>query len=228
MSLASLPVERSSTASRVAAALRDELLSGVHAPGTPMRDIELAARAEVSRPTMREALAELARDGLLVHALHRGMEVARLAPADVRDIYAARRVIEQAGLARMRGAARTAGAAPFAALLDASADMAEAEGAGDRRRTVEADVRFHDVLAEATGSPRLARAHAAAMLELRLVLSVTDRVHADVDRQAPAHRELALVLRDGTAAEARAALTTHLRQAQDRVCAVIDEQEAAP
>lgn len=223
---APLPLERSSTASRVAAALREELLAGLHAPGTPMRDVELAARAGVSRPTMREALAELARDGLLVHALHRGMEVARLETADVRDIYAARLVIEQAGLARLRAGSRAASATAFAPLLDAAAEMADAEDRADRRRTVEADARFHDLLALATGSTRLARAHAAAMLELRLVLSVTDRAHADVDRQAPAHRRLAMAMRDGTAPEARDALTTHLLQAQERVCAVIDAQEA--
>lgn len=226
MSAAVLPLERSSTSSRVAAALREELLSGRHAPGAPMRDVELAARAGVSRPTMREAMAELARDGLLVHAMHRGMEVARLETADVRDIYAARLVIEQAGLARMRGGSRAAAASAFADLLDATADMADAEDRGDRRRSVEADARFHDVLARATGSPRLARAHAAVMLELRLVLSVTDRAHAEVDEQASAHRELAVALRDATAAAARDALTAHLRQAQERVCAVIDEREA--
>lgn len=218
-----LPLERSSTASRVATALREELLAGLHAPGTPMRDVELAARAGVSRPTMREALAELARDGLLVHALHRGMEVARLEPADVRDIYAARLVIEQAGLVRLRATGTTA----FAPLLDAAADMADAEDRADRRRTVEADARFHNLLARAAGSLRLARAHAAAMLELRLVLSVTDRAHAAVDRQAPAHRALAITLRDGNAAAAREALAAHLDQARERVCTVIGAQVAS-
>jgi len=92
----SLSIERLSTAERVADALREHLLSGAIAPGTPMRDVDLSVRAGVSRTTLREALAVLAREGLLTHSLHRGMEVARLAAADVRDIYAARRVIEQA------------------------------------------------------------------------------------------------------------------------------------
>ena len=34
----------------------------------------------------------------MVHSLHRGVEVARITPDDVRDIYAARRVFEIAGL----------------------------------------------------------------------------------------------------------------------------------
>src|SRR5690348_14425040 len=93
-----LTIDRVRTAERVAEALREQLLSGVFPLGAPMRDVELSAQAGVSRTTMREALALLAREGLLSHALHRGMEVARIAAGDVRDIYAARRVLERAGL----------------------------------------------------------------------------------------------------------------------------------
>ena len=84
----SLSIERLSTAERVADALREQLLSGAIAPGAPMRDVDLSARAGVSRTTVREALAALVREGLLTHSLHHGTEVARLAAADVRDIYA--------------------------------------------------------------------------------------------------------------------------------------------
>ena len=52
-----LAIECLSTAEWVAEALREQLLSGLFAPGTPMRDLELSARAVVSRTTMREALA---------------------------------------------------------------------------------------------------------------------------------------------------------------------------
>jgi DNA-binding GntR family transcriptional regulator len=47
----SLPIERLTTAARVADALCEELLSGAFRPGTPMRDVELSARARVSRTT---------------------------------------------------------------------------------------------------------------------------------------------------------------------------------
>ena len=93
-----LAIERLTTAERVAEALREQLLSGIYRPGTALRDAELSAHAGVSRTTVREALALLAREGLLTHSLHRGMEVTRLSPGDVRDIYATRRLIERAGL----------------------------------------------------------------------------------------------------------------------------------
>lgn len=100
--------ERSSTASRVATALREELLAGLHAPGTPMRDVGAGGargrRGHDARGPGRVGPPWTARP----RPAHRGMEVARLDAADVRDIYAARLVIEQAGLVRLRATGTTA------------------------------------------------------------------------------------------------------------------------
>jgi DNA-binding GntR family transcriptional regulator len=213
----SLSIERLSTAERVADALREQLLSGAIAPGTPMRDVDLSARVGVSRTTVREALAVLAREGLVTHSLHRGMEVARLASADVRDIYAARRVIELA-------AAESLIAAPawnLEELERALRDMTEAAARGDRRRVVEADVEFHTAIVAALGIRRLRTAIVGALMELRLVLSVTDRANDDLDDQLRQHREL-LELFQERRPEAVAALEEHLLNSETMVCAAIE------
>jgi DNA-binding GntR family transcriptional regulator len=213
----SLSIERLSTAERVADALREQLLSGAIAPGTPMRDADLSARVGVSRTTVREALAALAREGLLTHSLHRGMEVVRLACADVRDIYAARRVIE-------RVAAESLIAAPEGSLdgLErALHDMAAASAQRNRRQVVEADVAFHTALVEALGNRRLRTAIVGALMELRLVLSVTDRANDDLDDQLRQHRELLQLFRQRSP-EAVAALEEHLLNSETTVCAAIE------
>ena len=182
----SLSIERLSTAERVADALREQLLSGAIAPGTPMRDIDLSARVGVSRTTVREALAALAREGLLSHSLHRGMEVARLASADVRDIYATRRVIERAGAESL-----IAGSPVGLEELDrAMQAMCEATARRDRRRVVAADVAFHTAIVTGLGVRRLQAAFVGALMELRLVLSVTDRAYDDLDDHLRRHRQL--------------------------------------
>lgn len=212
----SLSIERLSTAERVADALREQLLSGAFVPGTPMRDVELSARAGVSRTTVREALAQLAREGLLTHSLHRGMEVARLSPCDVRDIYATRRVLELAGAEALM-------ANPAAALDDlqrAVAGMTEAAAARDRRRVVEADVAFHTAIVAAAGSKRLRAAIAGALRELRLVLSVTDREDADLAEQLRQHRALYEAFQ-GRSPRAVRELEEHLVISEGLVCAAV-------
>src|SRR5262245_46429031 len=93
-----LPIRRASAANTIAAELREELLSGLFAPGTPLAPAALAERVGSHPATVREALAELERDGLVVHSLQRGLEVAPITRDELHDVYVARRVYERAGL----------------------------------------------------------------------------------------------------------------------------------
>lgn len=182
-----------------------------------MRDVELSARAGVSRTTMREALALLAREGLLTHSLHRGMEVARLAPSDIRDIYAMRRVLELAGAEALL----TAPAAGLVELDQATAAMSEAAMRRDRRQVVEADVAFHTAIVGALENRRLRVAIGGVLQELRLVLSVTDREDDDPDEQARQHQELFAAFRARRSGAMRA-LEDHLIISEGMVCAAVE------
>lgn len=211
-----IAIEKLSTAERVADALREELLSGTIPPGTPLRDSELSARAGVSRTTVREALAQLAREGLLSHALHRGMEVAQLAAHDVRDIYAMRRVLETAGARALLDRPEQ----PLTEVEEAVRAMAEAAARRDRRRVVEADAAFHTAIVGALGNRRLRAAMAGAMRELRLVLSLTDRANDDLDEQLRQHRALLELLRRRAPAAVQA-VADHLAHSEAMVCAAL-------
>src|SRR4051812_50047153 len=68
---------------------------GVFAPGTQLGEAELAARFEVSRGPLREAMQRLVQEGLLRGERHRGLFVIDLSASDVRDIYLARLAIER-------------------------------------------------------------------------------------------------------------------------------------
>ena len=212
-----LPIERLTTAERVADALRERLLSGAIPPGTPMRDVELSAQAGVSRTTIREALALLAREGLLTHALHRGMEVTRLAPEDVRDIYAMRRVLERAGAEALI----TGTTAMLEDPSEAVAAMTHATARRDRRRVVEADAAFHAAIVAALGNQRLQAVMTGALKELRLVLSVTDRAYDDLDWHLGEHQSLLALLRERSPDAVRA-LEEHLTHSELLVCAALE------
>jgi DNA-binding GntR family transcriptional regulator len=199
-------IRRTTAASTVAEELREALLSGMFAPGTPMPERDIAEFVGAEPHVVRAALAELARDGLVVHSLHRGVEVPRVNRDELRDIYAARRVYETAGLEAMLRA-RPVDVSWLAAAVDR---MGEAAIADDARALVEADMAFHLAIVAAAGSRRLTRAAQGALMELRLVLSVADRAADDLPALVADHQHVAEVVASGSPAEATAALHDHL------------------
>jgi DNA-binding GntR family transcriptional regulator len=219
-----LPIERTSPADAVAEALRDELLGGLVLPGTGVSDVEVVQRFGVTRELAREALGQLERDGLLVHSLHRGLEVASLSMEDVRDLFATRRALELAGLealVRRRPA-------DDVWLQAAVAGMTEAAKAGDLRAAAAADAAFHLAIVASTSSRRLRRTAEAALRDLRISLAVADRVSGDLDELTADHAALLDVLVYAPAPSARAALLDHLRRAEARVLAITPSSLRGP
>jgi DNA-binding GntR family transcriptional regulator len=211
-----LPLDRSTPADEVAEALRDEVLGGSYPPGSSLTDHEVSARLGVGRELAREALARLERDGLLIHSLHRGLEIARLSVEDVRDLYATRRTLELAGVEAMMRRRP----ADDVWLQAAVQSMTEAAKARDHRAAVAADAAFHLAIVATTSSRRLRTAAAAAMRELRIVLAVADRVASDLDDLAADHAGLLDALVNAPPPSARAALLDHLRRGEARALAV--------
>jgi DNA-binding GntR family transcriptional regulator len=210
-------LERTTPADDVAEALRDEVLGGLVPPGTPVHEADVQARFGVTRELVRGALGQLEREGLLVHSLHRGVEVTRLGVDDVRDLFAARRTLELAGLeafVRRRPA-------DDVWLQAAVQSMTEAAAAGDGRAAVAADAAFHLAIVASTSSRRIRLAAEAAFRELRIVLAFADRVSGDLDELAADHAGLMEVIVQAPPPSARAALLDHLRRAEQRVLAVV-------
>lgn len=203
-------IRRTTAASTVAEELRDALLSGMLPPGTRLPVGDVADRVGADAHVVRTALRELERDGLVVHSLHRGVEVPRITQDELRDLYVARRVYETAGLEAMLRRRPV----DVSWLCAAVERMGEAAIADDGRAVVEADMAFHLAIVAAAGSRRLTRSAQAAVMELRLILSVADRAADDMPALVADHQHLVEVIRGGHLAEATSTLYDHLARGE--------------
>ncbi|MBL8552104.1 MAG: GntR family transcriptional regulator [Hyphomonadaceae bacterium] len=88
--------------SNIAASLRSLIIRGTLAPGEHLGQAELATRFNVSKVPIREALKQLATDGLLQHDHNRGYFVTRLSQEEAKQLYRLRRWIESELLASAR------------------------------------------------------------------------------------------------------------------------------
>jgi DNA-binding GntR family transcriptional regulator len=207
-------------ASAIADDMRDQLLSGTVAPGTRLGHDDLAQATGAPPALVREALAVLERDGLVVHSLHRGLEVTPITRSELRDIYAARRVYERAGLEALVSS-RPVDVSWLQAAIER---MGDAAVAGDHRALVEAEMAFHLALVAAAGSSRVTRAAQAALMELRLVLPVADRTADDLPALVADHQYLVAIFSSGEIGESAAALEDHLVRGELLASAGISDQ----
>lgn len=74
--------------------LREEILACRLRPGADLREQELAARFEVSKSPVRDALLRLEREHLVVIAPRQGYRVAPISLSDARDLLRLRSVLE--------------------------------------------------------------------------------------------------------------------------------------
>jgi DNA-binding GntR family transcriptional regulator len=200
-------IDRRSTVSAIADSLRDAILAGKIAPGTPLREMSLSAELGVSRNSIREAARVLASEGLVDHVMNRGMVVADMTDADVADIYRAREAIEIAAVEALFVSRDPELYARLSALVEG---LEAAFAAGDVGAALENDRLFHATLVSATGSQRLERVFASLQQELRLALTLAERSRAELGRTRDDHRALRDALEGASRERAREALREHL------------------
>ena len=209
-----LHLEHASTVDRVAEELRRAIFDGEIESGTPLREVAIAASLGVSRPTVREALAALVAEGLATREPNRGVSVASPEADSVRDVCAARLVLEGAGIRRWRDAGREQ-RARVRSTLDAYIGAIEADASYQELN--ERHLAFHVSLVGLTGSPRLVAMQENLVVELKLALAQVDRIRRNAHDQADSHAALVRLLeRDDTDA-AYAFLVRHLADAEEEI-----------
>ncbi|MCU1493368.1 MAG: GntR family transcription regulator [Acidimicrobiaceae bacterium] len=182
---------------------------------------DLAARLEVSRMTLREAIRALQQAGFVEsrRGRHGGTFVtARLHDVDaaglprrailsaqtVSDTLAFREVVEvgAAGVAARR-APGTSDQVPLTMRLG---ECEDADLSGYRR----ADSRFHLAIAEATGSPSIVAAVADARMRVNDLLDQIPLLSANLAHSNEQHRAIVASVLKGDEAHARVAMSDHL------------------
>ena len=208
---ATLSLEPVSTVDRVADELRRSLFEGELGPGTPLREVALAAALGVSRSTVREALGLLVAEGLADRVPNKGTQVRRLDPEQVRDVCRARVVIETAGIRRwndaseaLRGDVRRA--------LDAFSELTATEYSAAQFTAAHLDI--HRALSALTGSERLVAVAESLHAEVRLALAHVDRQRGNATAQVHSHADLLSLLEKSDLDAATDELVHHLGGAE--------------
>lgn len=212
------PALRRGLADEAAGRIRQAIFDGRLAPGSQLREVELAAQLEVSRGPVREALHQLEREGLVQIRWHRGANVTMLSADDATELYTLRDALERLAVTRVAERATDAELAALDALVD------RMERAGSDHDLLHLDMAFHDAVYAAAGHRRLREAWQAIRSQIHLFLLNRVAVSDDYRHHVPAeHRALVTALRARDAGQATAMFAEHLHVAYRRLLAPTDE-----
>jgi DNA-binding GntR family transcriptional regulator len=206
------PVAFRTIAEQVADAIRAAIAEGRIRPGTRLLEVSLAREMETSRAPIREALGELAREGLVVKEPNRGALVVELTEEIVREVGSLRGLLE--GFAASLAAQRLDGA-QFAALDTMVREMERAAQQGEYARLVDADYRFHDFICRCAGHGTLYETWQAISGKVRLYLSTTNLMYRNLKAVVRGHGEIVAALRSRDAARANRVMQDHLGETLD-------------
>ncbi|MCB8881989.1 GntR family transcriptional regulator [Acidisoma cellulosilytica] len=162
------PIRAGDGPDKVYAAIRRDIIERRLPAGTKLPEGDIAQRFGVSRTVIRAAFGRLIAEGLVVRPSNQNARVAKPSPDEAADILDLRRSIELIVIGRL-----TDGTLPEETLATLRAHVAEEERAlnDGGAESIRLSGEFHVRLAEAAGSPLLARYVAELVSRCSLLLS---------------------------------------------------------
>lgn len=203
--LPEFPQERRTAHQFVRDTLRRAILSGALAGGTRLVQADIAAQLKVSTTPVREALRDLAADGLILFDPHRGAIVHELHVGELVEVYEIRKLLEPLAIRKATQHLTDEQLATAAALQD------KMEQEQDPGAWADLNWQFHALLERAANSPRLLSivksVQDTAAIYVGHSLKVEPERIAEGNRE---HRELLDALRRRDPDKAAEVLTAHL------------------
>lgn len=215
------PLERRSAFEVVYESVRYAILTGAFRGGQHLVQANLAESLGVSTTPVREALRDLASEGLVELDQHRGAVVRQVGLEEVKDIYEVRSVLEP--LLARRAAERIS-----EDQVDQLARLQDLmDGTEDAREWVELNTRFHGLIYDAAHWPfvdrflRSLQAKAAIYVGVSIQFDLTqDNARfwpQEIRRGNAEHRELVKSFLQGGAPQVEQAMQRHIQSTIDNI-----------
>lgn len=197
-------------------ALQELIFSGELEPGTPLSVPALAARLNVSRTPVREAVQQLIYEGLARHTRNAGARVAKLDAEEIKAVFEVRELLD--GLAA-HSATLLAARATVEQLRKMVQVQRELLGEpADQRRDAALDLQFHTLIRETSRNRPLCEA--LARLDGQSHLYRSDMWTTELNRSLAVaeHDRIVAAIEAGDADGARAAACAHVAGLHVRTC----------
>lgn len=201
--------------------MRDAIFMGKLVPGQRLTESGLASDFDVSRVVVREALQQLAHDGLVVQNSYKGTNVVKLDSVEVKEILSVRSLLEAEAIRLAKPRLTDADKAELKAMTD------ELDATTDPSRHTELDFRFHQRLWELSGNSTLKRilTHLSApFFAMAVIVRQTKKYDPYSEgSNIGKHTRVIETILNGTTDEAVAAMDDHIGQNRETMGVSFDK-----
>ncbi|HSB73862.1 MAG TPA: GntR family transcriptional regulator [Candidatus Methylomirabilis sp.] len=206
------PIAYRTIAEQIAGSIRAAIADGKLRPGSRLLEVQVAHAMGTSRAPLREALIQLEREGLVVRRANRGTFVADLTEELVREVASLRGVLE--GFAASL-AVRRLTREDFERLEAILKQMLAVARRGDFPRMVEWDYQFHEYIMRASGHRLLYETWVGMDRMIRVYLSATNLMYADMKAVVQGHLPILEALRRRDPRRAGRVMAEHMGEVLD-------------
>jgi DNA-binding GntR family transcriptional regulator len=203
------PVNKSPRRAQVVEALRESIMTGQLEDGERLIEERIARELHTSRGPVREALRQLEHEGFVRSFPYRGAVVMGVSDDEVQQVLIpVRLVLERYSFPK---AAELMTEEDFGELAKQVWVLNEAARANDLARSVDADLRFHELVLEYSNQPHTVQVWRSIAERIRAYFFRYGR-EADLERIAAEHAALLSALQTRDAATIVEALEQHIRE----------------
>ena len=194
--------------------IRAAILDGAFSDRQRLVCGNIAKKFGVSATPVRESLVRLTREGFVYSIARKGTYVSSFTKKDIQNIYEIREVLE--GLAA-RMAARSLNPELLIKMSQACDEYESAIKENDLNLCINNDLRFHRLLAQASGSQRLVEILTNFHLQIISIAKEGTNYWIVAPNYLSEHRSIAELISQGKAELAEERMKEHIRKGKERI-----------
>jgi DNA-binding GntR family transcriptional regulator len=217
-----VPLERRTLREQAADHLRAEVYSGRLAPGEELGEVALARSLGISRGPLREAIGQLAAEGLVTIIPRRGAVVRRLNRQEFIDAYQVREALESLAI---RLAVPQLSEAERLRLHEMCEQMESTAAQAKVDRFFEINRAFHAEIVRCSGNRKLAEVHGQLVHQMARLMRKSVQLRGGLQQSAAEHRAILAAVDAGDAELAARLLEDHIEVPQRVAREIFEDDE---
>jgi len=202
--------------------LRDAILSGQLAPGTKLVEQSISSQMQISKTPVREAIRELAQEGLISFKVRHGLAVIDFTEKDVNELVTLRSALEVLGVRLVKDIWTSADTQVLGTILK---KIVAAEKARNYSELPNLDIEFHEYIIKRTDNLRLVKAWKDIASQMNVLFRMIQYFEFSEGYTSASHTELIEALSSKDKAECENIFIAHIMLNEENILASFRNQK---